>query len=464
MAFDSEDGYVLLFGGCSGYGFLGSCGRPLDDTWTYQNGTWTNVTPALSPPGAASGMMADDPADGYVVLFGGHTASGTTNATWTWSGGQWVELAPGTSPPPLSGAAMAYDNGTSDLVLFGGLLPDALSAAADTWIFRGGDWTNVTAAVHPPGWISPFLAPNPANGQLLLFGGVSAYVFPTYTAQTWAFRNDVWTNETASSGPTSPGSRAWAIGGFDPQLNETLMYGGGAGTTIYGDLWTYSASGTWSRVTSAVGPPGAFYQSVGAWDATDGYLVDFGRDALGSYYGIPTIQGVYSETWALTSLLKVAVNGTPASVVEGTNVTLRANVSGGLGPYTANWSFGDGTNTTGIAATHAFARAGSFNLTLLVTDRVGQRARFSELVNVTAKGSGAGAALLSGSTAVYLILAVAAAAVIAIAVYAGTRRRRGSPAAPPAPPMAPAVPSGPGAPPSPVGQPPADGPTPSPPG
>ncbi len=433
MAFDSEDGYVLLFGGCASYASFGSCRSPLDDTWTYRNGTWTNVTPALSPAGTASGMMADDPADGYVVLFGGTTASGTTNVTWTWSGGQWTELAPVSSPPALSSAAMAYDAGTSDLVLFGGVAPGTLSALADTWVYRGGDWTNVTAPIHPPGWISPFLAPNPANGQLLLFGGVSALFFPTYTAQTWAFRNDVWTNVSSSSGATAPGSRAWAIGGFDPTLNETLMYGGGAGTTINGDLWAYSAAGTWARVTSAVGPPGAFYQTAGAWDAVDGYLVDFGRESMGSFYGIPTIQAVYSETWALTSRIVLSLNDTSGPAVAGNNVTFDSNVTGGLGPYTYDWSFGDGTNATGPAVAHIFARAGAFNVTLNATDAVGQSARYSLLLNVTARPTASGGGWLSGPTGLYLLLGAAAAVVIAVAVYAGSRRRRTPPATPATP-------------------------------
>ena len=37
MAWDAADGYVLLFGGVSASGVL-------SDTWTYVNGTWTNVT------------------------------------------------------------------------------------------------------------------------------------------------------------------------------------------------------------------------------------------------------------------------------------------------------------------------------------------------------------------------------------------------------------------------------------
>ncbi len=81
--------------------------------------------------------MADDPATGQVLLFGGAT-SGTASAddTWEWSGSTWVPLAPATSPTARGGAAMAYDASTGQLLLFGGATSPAVDVY-DTWEWTG---------------------------------------------------------------------------------------------------------------------------------------------------------------------------------------------------------------------------------------------------------------------------------------------------------------------------------------
>ena len=79
MTYDAEDGYALLFGG-EGTGFA-----YLNDTWTYANGNWTNVTSRLStaPQGSASDLMAYDAADGYVVLYQGKDEEGDEGGSTT---------------------------------------------------------------------------------------------------------------------------------------------------------------------------------------------------------------------------------------------------------------------------------------------------------------------------------------------------------------------------------------------
>src|SRR5580658_7917305 len=50
MVWDAKDGYVLLFGGCNLYDGYVCDGQYLNDTWEFSSGTWTNLTPAISPP------------------------------------------------------------------------------------------------------------------------------------------------------------------------------------------------------------------------------------------------------------------------------------------------------------------------------------------------------------------------------------------------------------------------------
>ena len=64
--------------------------------------------------------MAYDSQRGRVVLFGGYGDSGGLADTWEWDGSTWVERTPATSPPARSGHAMAYDSQRGRVVLFGG--------------------------------------------------------------------------------------------------------------------------------------------------------------------------------------------------------------------------------------------------------------------------------------------------------------------------------------------------------
>jgi PKD domain/Galactose oxidase, central domain len=430
MAYDSEDGYVLLFGGClsTSEPALDGCANPSNETWTFSNGTWSQLHPLDSPPGRYFGMMADDPGAGYVLLYGGANESGLLNDTWAFSGGNWMPVHPSHSPPDLEEAGMAYDRIASEVVLFGGLTTGALNATYETWTFIRGDWVNVTETLHPPGWVSPTMAPDPVNGGVLLHGGITALFFPTYDQQTWTFGLYAWANVTASSGPEPPPSVLYSLATFDPLRNETLLFGGGDSTDVPDGTWAYSSSGTWSQILQGDPTfPGGFYETGAAFDAKDNYTVEFGEEGIGSFYGLPDITSVTNSTWVLLPALTnngIIVNGssTPSSSLK-----FSGNISGGLGPYHYNWSFDDGTFSNSSDPIHAYQRSGSYQVNLTVTDRVNQQANSSTYVNVSAPKTG----LFGGSAVIYgaaLVAAIAAAAVAALL----WQKRRGRGSAPPA--------------------------------
>jgi hypothetical protein len=92
MAYDSHDGYVVMFGGCGSI-----C--PLGDVWKYKAGLWTLPTfSGATPLPRVLFGMADDANDGYVVLFRGATGStgGSYGAvardTWKIAGGTWTRI------------------------------------------------------------------------------------------------------------------------------------------------------------------------------------------------------------------------------------------------------------------------------------------------------------------------------------------------------------------------------------
>jgi Kelch motif/Galactose oxidase, central domain len=132
MSYDSADGYVLMFGGQEG--ILGHGGS---DTWTYSGGNWYNITAAqtVSPPNSVSTSMVDDTNDGYVLLFGGATSVTPylSNASWSFSGGYWGTLNPLVSPSIREAVGMAFDATDSTVVLFGG--NNQTTTDGDTWTY-----------------------------------------------------------------------------------------------------------------------------------------------------------------------------------------------------------------------------------------------------------------------------------------------------------------------------------------
>ena len=92
--------------------------------------------------------MAYDPATGQLVLFGGYERRRYLDDTWTWNGTTWTQQSPATSPPARDGASMAYDPGTGQLVLFGGY-GTRHSLYNDTWTWNGTTWTAAVPGHQP---------------------------------------------------------------------------------------------------------------------------------------------------------------------------------------------------------------------------------------------------------------------------------------------------------------------------
>ena len=114
----------MLFGGTDLVSFS-------DETWEWDGASWSQKTPAVSPPPRYGQGVAFDASHGITVLFGGFDETYTPlGDTWEWNGSAWTQRMPISPPSSRWGAGMDYDSARDVSVLFGG---DTGSPDGETW-------------------------------------------------------------------------------------------------------------------------------------------------------------------------------------------------------------------------------------------------------------------------------------------------------------------------------------------
>ena len=181
---------MVMFGG---YGGAGN-GVYLNETWIWNGSalTWTllNFTNGTNPAARIGHVFAANTTDGY--LFGGQGSNSQFNDTWafTYSGGvgTWTKLTPAISPSVRSGACMSYDPTNHLFVMFGGT--NEYNYLVETWTYTPATntWAQIAVAngVGPAGRVGAQMAWDPVSGKTIMFGGIAAGdSYPTNT--TWSF-------------------------------------------------------------------------------------------------------------------------------------------------------------------------------------------------------------------------------------------------------------------------------------
>jgi PKD domain/Galactose oxidase, central domain len=345
LAYDPEDHYVVYFGG----GWDG--GTSGNETWTFANDTWTNIssTLAVSPTAREGSVMAWDAADGYVVLFGGYASGGPYSSyvfsdTWTFQNGGWsniTSLSP-TLPPARFVGAMTYDYTDGYLVLYGG---DALRYGADmgptsdTWTFSAGVWTDVTATAGAPPAGRDFasFADDPSDGYAVLFGGWNSSSGTVYN-DTWTFSGGAWTHLTT---PVAPMPLRGAMLAYEPVGGYVLLFGG---TTYSSPAWPFGLesqtwafkAGNWTNLTPYITtePPARYSAGITNISTTGTLVMADGCLGQGCFVN-EDLQDTWLYNWT-------NVNGTvnlsarPASV--GAPTTFYVHAIGGNGQYSYSYS------------------------------------------------------------------------------------------------------------------------------
>ncbi|MCI4328528.1 MAG: PKD domain-containing protein, partial [Thermoplasmata archaeon] len=294
--------------------------------------------------------MAFDPAQDGIVLFGGVTSTVrgvVENQTWLWSNWTWSQLTLPWSPPRLAEAVLAWDSTVGGLVLAGGSSewetagPGIQNNAS--FAFVNGTWTNLTPVGGFPGAVGAGAGYDPSSGGLLLFGGLGRH----------GDQNSTWLLDRAPA-VSIVASRVLEDAGVPFGFSDPLA-GAASGQTL---RWAFGdgTSGTGSGPTHAFAKPGTYSVNL--------------TGTLGNLGEVLTSWAMTSVTIVASPLAKVAVGNGFVDVNGYESAT--ATAAYGVGPYTINWSFGDGASVSGgWSVNHRYLTPGNFTIQATVTDSLG---------------------------------------------------------------------------------------------
>jgi hypothetical protein len=174
MAYDSERGVHVMYGGSEG-------GSELGDTWEYDGGVrnWTLRAPLNAGPGPRIWFqLAFDVARNRTLLFGGSQgATVQLGDTWVWDGlaGAWTQLNPPAHPDERQLYTLAYDSSRELVLLQCGsrVVNGSTSTDRESWEWDGSNWHDLTP-------VYSYCCPRTGAGmvydsrleQMVLFGGV----------------------------------------------------------------------------------------------------------------------------------------------------------------------------------------------------------------------------------------------------------------------------------------------------
>lgn len=215
LAYDAARGKVVLFGGGSTVN-----GARLADTWEYDGTTWTQMSPAASPPARVGQSMAYDPVRQRVIMYGGFTGVAQSDL-WEYDGSTWMEISVTTKPPAQQLAVMAYDTAKRRVVVVTGTPPE-------TWVFENAAWRKLSST-GPRAINSGAMVYDAGRDRIVHHGGLNI----DYLDETWELVDDTWELFL----PTvfedlGPGIFQHEMV-YDPGLHRTILYGGSSASVPY---------------------------------------------------------------------------------------------------------------------------------------------------------------------------------------------------------------------------------------
>ncbi|MCD2441001.1 PKD domain-containing protein [Agromyces sp. SYSU K20354] len=354
----------------------------------------------------SSGALASEPGPAY--SFNGSSTSGFVNSTsqaavrqqyslelWfkttTSNGGKLVGY--GSS---ASGTSSSYDRHVymhNDGKLSFGNFPGIAATVSSPASYRDGAWHHMVAS---QGWDGMKLY---VDGELVgSRGEVTAQTYSGY----WRIGGD-----NLSSWPNRPTSN-FLNGQLDEfavynrvltaqEVSEHYLMGTGVAAPTAAFTFTTDDLGVSVNGSSSSAPPGRTITSY-SWNWGDGTPAGSGATATHQYAngGTFTVTLTVTDSMGLTASTSKQVTVTPphanptaafTTQVDGLSVAFDgtgSTAADGATITSYDWDFGDNGSSTASQPTHVYAAAGSYDVTLTVTDSLGASDSVMQTVNVAA--------------------------------------------------------------------------------
>jgi hypothetical protein len=275
MAFDSNRGVIVLFGG--------AFSTVLNDTWEWDGANWAKRIPKTIPAARTEHVMAYDSARCRTVMFGG-----TSSETWEWDGVDWTRSVTRTAPLAHRASAMIFDSNRKEVVVFGGYYVDSSGYfptavfAYETWGWDGADWKNRTPIGTPPPHLAPTMSYDGSRAVTVMYLGSNAgYCWDA--GGTWEFDGTLW---MVRDSPSVPPALRWSHAmAYDPLRAVTVLFGG---YDDFSDTWEWNGT-TWTERTPASSPSERGGAAM-VFDEVRGVTVLFG--------GLNLTTGMLNDTWS----------------------------------------------------------------------------------------------------------------------------------------------------------------------
>jgi len=274
MTYDERDGVLLAFGG------LLQGGSYSDELWTYDvaTDTWTDITPASSPPARWKAGFSYDPDGQVAILYGGLDDSGWRSDLWGYyvSNNTWRELfPPPVTPRGIQGTPLVYDVEAKMHIMAG---TNSITSAFETWAYDAvaNRWSNRNPTGDiPPATQGHTLTYDRNAHVVILFGGAEGltvygdlYEY-TYTTNRWVLAVPWRMNET-------PNPRTDHAMVFGPNNLVSVLFGGtGDDGSYQPGTWHFDPTREWTQPLVTVYPASRRDHAM-AWDSTLDRLVMFG--------------------------------------------------------------------------------------------------------------------------------------------------------------------------------------------
>jgi len=280
-------------------------------------------------------------------------------------------LVTGPPPPPPLTAAFSYSPiqpTTGTPVTFSAFASGGLSPYFYTWSFGdGASASSLTSSTTS----HTYTAAGTFNVQLFVTDSKPGDSYTT-------------SSPLVVTVPVSQLVTDFTFAPVSPAIGQSVTFSStiSGGVTPYSPTWNFGdgSTGTGSTVIHSFASSGSFTVALSVTDSASPPNSDTATHSL-VVTGSPPQQLSASFTWS------------PGVPVTNNVVTFSAAATGGSQPYGYGWSFGDGLTGTGQLVTHTYGTAGTYTVTLTVTDNNNAQTTSTNQVTIqqqTTTGGGGG--------------------------------------------------------------------------